>query len=72
MIKVGQANEYARQQVEDAGREDSASRGLLQDYNMTPGTVNLRTPRTPAVQDTILQVKSEFIIALILYYFYRT
>lgn len=63
VIKVGQANEYARQQVEDAGREDSASRGLLQDYNMTPGTVNLRTPRTPAVQDTILQ-EAQNIMAL--------
>ena len=56
MIKVGQANEFARQQVEDSGREDSASRGLLQDYNLTPGNVNLRTPRTPAAQDNILQV----------------
>lgn len=54
VVKVGQANEYARQQVEDAGREDSASKGLLQKYSITPG--HLRTPRTPATQDSILQV----------------
>jgi len=63
VIKVGQANEFARQQVEDSGREDSASRGLLQDYNLTPGNVNLRTPRTPAAQDNILQ-EAQNIMAL--------
>ncbi|XP_005097398.1 cell division cycle 5-like protein [Aplysia californica] len=63
VIKVGQANEYARQQVEDSGRDDSASKGLLQDYNLTPGNVNLRTPRTPAAQDTILQ-EAQNIMAL--------
>lgn len=66
VIKVGQANEYARQQVEDSGREDSASKGLLQDYNLAPGNVgnvNLRTPRTPATQDTILQ-EAQNIMAL--------
>ncbi|XP_059154563.1 cell division cycle 5-like protein [Physella acuta] len=63
VIKVGQANEYARQQVEESGRDDSASKGLLQDYNITPGGVNLRTPRTPAVQDTILQ-EAQNIMAL--------
>uniref|UniRef100_A0A0B6ZFC9 Uncharacterized protein n=1 Tax=Arion vulgaris TaxID=1028688 RepID=A0A0B6ZFC9_9EUPU len=63
VIKVGQANEYARQQAEDAGREDSASKGLLQEYNATPGNLNLRTPRTPAVQDSILQ-EAQNIMAL--------
>jgi len=63
VIKVGQANEYARQQVEDSGREDSASRGLLQDYSLTPGHVNMRTPRTPASQDTVLQ-EAQNIMAL--------
>lgn len=64
MIKVGQANEYARQQVEESGREDSASKGLLQNYNVTPGGVNFRTPRTPAVQDSILQVGELFFLFL--------
>ncbi|KAK0064476.1 cell division cycle 5-like protein [Biomphalaria pfeifferi] len=63
VIKVGQANEYARQQVEESGREDSASKGLLQNYSVTPGGVNFRTPRTPAVQDSILQ-EAQNIMAL--------
>ncbi|CAG5131481.1 unnamed protein product, partial [Candidula unifasciata] len=61
VIKVGQANEYARQQAEEAGKEDSASRGLLQEYNVTPG--HMRTPRTPATQDSILQ-EAQNIMAL--------
>ncbi|XP_071113531.1 cell division cycle 5-like protein [Haliotis cracherodii] len=63
VVKVGQASEYARQQAEEASRGDSASRGLLQDYNATPNAVNLRTPRTPAAQDTILQ-EAQNIMAL--------
>ncbi|XP_067674317.1 cell division cycle 5-like protein [Haliotis asinina] len=63
VVKVGQASEYARQQAEDASRGDTASKGLLQDYNATPNAVNLRTPRTPAAQDTILQ-EAQNIMAL--------
>ena len=39
------------------GEEEGASKALLSDYSITPGT-NLpqRTPRTPAQQDTVLQV----------------
>lgn len=50
------ASEYARQQVEEAGREDSAAKGLLQDYSSTTNVAGLRTPRTPATHDSILQV----------------
>ncbi|XP_041352157.1 cell division cycle 5-like protein [Gigantopelta aegis] len=63
VVKVGQASEYARQQAEEAGRVDSASKTLLQDYNTTPNSINLRTPRTPASQDTILQ-EAQNIMAL--------
>lgn len=55
MVKVGQASEYAKQQAEETGAEKGASQALLQDYNIT-SSANLRTPRTPAVQDNILQV----------------
>ena len=57
VVKVGQASEYARQQAEEAGIKDGASQALLSDYSVTPNVANLRTPRTPAAQDTILQVR---------------
>ena len=56
VVKVGQTSEYARQQAEESGVGNAASQALLQDYNVTPGVANLRTPRTPALQDTVLQV----------------
>ena len=56
VVKLGQASEFARQQVEEAGHEDSSARGLLQDYGATPTMATLRTPRTPATHDAILQV----------------
>ena len=56
VVKLGQASEFARQQVEEAGHEDSSTRGLLQDYSATPNMAALRTPRTPASHDAILQV----------------
>lgn len=56
VVKVGQTSEYARQQAEETGGGNTASQALLQDYNVTPGVANLRTPRTPAQQDTVLQV----------------
>lgn len=55
VVKVGQTSEYARQQAEETGGGNTASQALLQDYNVTPGVGNLRTPRTPAQQDTVLQ-----------------
>lgn len=63
VVKIGQASEYARQQAEDGGIKDGASQALLQDYNVTPHSVNLRTPRTPASEDTVLQ-EAQNIMAL--------
>ena len=58
VVKVGQASEVARQQAEEAGIQGGASQALLNDYSsLTPSVGNLRTPRTPAAQDTILQVR---------------
>lgn len=54
-MKLGQASENARQIAEE-GAVNGASDALLSDYTMTPGTANLRTPRTPATHDTVLQV----------------
>lgn len=62
VVKVGQASEYAKQQAEETGAENGASQALLQDYNIT-SSANLRTPRTPAVQDNILQ-EAQNIMAL--------
>lgn len=59
VVKVGQASEFARQQAEESG-EGGATRALLSDYNaiQTPGgAMSLRTPRTPAMQDNVLQVR---------------
>ena len=56
-MKLGQASEAARQIAEEGGTTNGASQALLSEYNMTPGPQNLRTPRTPAQQDTILQVR---------------
>ncbi|KAK7485167.1 hypothetical protein BaRGS_00023577 [Batillaria attramentaria] len=63
VVKLGQASEYARQQVEDAGNEESAAKGLLLDYGSTPTITSLCTPRTPATQDSILQ-EAQNIMAL--------
>ena len=54
-MKLGIASEQAKEFVE--GESESATKGLLSDYSITPGTsLPMRTPRTPATQDTILQV----------------
>lgn len=63
VVKMGQASEYARQQAEEAGMKDGASQALLNDYNITPNVNTLRTPRTPASQDNILQ-EAQNIMAL--------
>lgn len=62
VVKLGQASEEAQS---FAGDEEGASQHLLADYSMTPslGTPALRTPRTPASEDTILQ-EVQTIIAL--------
>ena len=56
VVKVGQASEYARQQAEESGDKEGASQALLSEYSMKQNVGSLRTPRTPAQQDTILQV----------------
>jgi len=55
VVKLGIASEQAKEFVE--GESDTATKGLLSDYSITPGTnLPMRTPRTPAQQDNILQV----------------
>ncbi|XP_066924379.1 cell division cycle 5-related protein-like [Clytia hemisphaerica] len=54
VVKLGIASEQAKEFVE--GESESATKGLLSDYSVTPGTnLPMRTPRTPAQQDNILQ-----------------
>nr|XP_045722129.1 cell division cycle 5-like protein [Mirounga angustirostris] len=55
VVKVGQASEIARQTAEESGITNSASSTLLSEYNVTNNSIALRTPRTPASQDRILQ-----------------
>ena len=55
---MGFASETARASVEEGS---AASDALLSEYSVTPGNLHqLRTPRTPASQDTVLQVYSCF------------
>ncbi|XP_071957167.1 cell division cycle 5-like protein [Antedon mediterranea] len=60
VVKLGQASEAARQLAEEGG---GASKTLLSDYSMTPGPGNLRTPKTPAQHDNVLQ-EAQNILAL--------
>lgn len=54
---MGVASEVARQAVEESESANSASSALLSEYSITNTmTTGLRTPRTPAAQDRILQV----------------
>lgn len=55
VVKLGQASEIARQTAEESGITNSASSALLSEYNVTNNAMALRTPRTPAAQDKILQ-----------------
>ncbi|XP_016401300.1 cell division cycle 5-like protein [Sinocyclocheilus rhinocerous] len=55
VVKLGQASEIARQTAEESGITNSASSALLSEYNVTNNSMALRTPRTPAAQDKILQ-----------------
>lgn len=63
VVKVGQASEFARQQAEESGLQDSATQALLSDYSITQNVDKLRTPRTPATQDNIL-TEAQNIMAL--------
>ena len=58
VVKVGQAGEMARQQAEEAGIQDGPTQELLNDYSTTHNHAGLRTPRTPALTDNVLQVGS--------------
>ncbi|KAE8605364.1 hypothetical protein XENTR_v10015082 [Xenopus tropicalis] len=55
VVKIGQASEIARQTAEESGITNSASSTLLSEYNVANNSVALRTPKTPAAQDRILQ-----------------
>ncbi|KAG8445776.1 hypothetical protein GDO86_010530 [Hymenochirus boettgeri] len=55
VVKVGQASEIARQTAEESGITNSASSTLLSEYNVANNSIALRTPKTPAAQDRILQ-----------------
>ncbi|XP_022081761.1 cell division cycle 5-like protein [Acanthaster planci] len=63
VVKLGQASESARQIAEEGGMANGASQALLAEYNVTPGPGSLRTPRTPAQFDTVLQ-EAQNILAL--------
>ncbi|XP_057704716.1 cell division cycle 5-like protein [Corythoichthys intestinalis] len=56
VVKMGVASEVARQAAEESESANSASSALLSEYSIT-NTMNtgLRTPRTPAAQDRIMQ-----------------
>ena len=55
-MKLGSSNESVKGLAGEGG-ENVVTESLLADYSVTPGTqLALRTPRTPASQDYILQV----------------
>ncbi|CAG6016432.1 unnamed protein product [Menidia menidia] len=56
VVKLGVASEVARQAAEESEGANSASSTLLSEYSVTNNmATGLRTPRTPAAQDRILQ-----------------
>ncbi|XP_054879331.1 cell division cycle 5-like protein [Poeciliopsis prolifica] len=56
VVKMGVASEVARQAAEESEGGNSASSTLLSEYSVTNNmSTGLRTPRTPAAQDRILQ-----------------
>ncbi|KAK5620448.1 CDC5 cell division cycle 5-like protein [Crenichthys baileyi] len=56
VVKMGVASEVARQAAEESEGGNLASSALLSEYSVTNNmTTGLRTPRTPAAQDRILQ-----------------
>jgi pre-mRNA-splicing factor CDC5/CEF1 len=52
VVKLGQASEYARQQVEESGTPFTGQ--LLENYTVTPDISKLRTPMLASHQDTVL------------------
>lgn len=64
-MKLGKASETAREVAEESGSKVSET--LLPDYNLTPGTLSARTPRTSATnRDSILMVTNYFLIKSVL------
>ncbi|XP_056291751.1 cell division cycle 5-like protein [Pseudoliparis swirei] len=56
VVKLGVASEVARQAAEESESSSSASSALLSEYSVTNAmSAGLHTPRTPTVQDRILQ-----------------
>ncbi|CAL9687724.1 unnamed protein product [Knipowitschia caucasica] len=56
VVKMGVASEVARQAAEEIDGGNAASSALLSEYSVTNAVgTGLRTPRTPVVQDRILQ-----------------
>ncbi|XP_056147802.1 cell division cycle 5-like protein [Lampris incognitus] len=56
VVKLGVASEVARQAAEESEGTNSASSTLLSEYSVTNTmATGLRTPRTPAAQDKIMQ-----------------
>ncbi|CAN9500210.1 unnamed protein product [Ophioblennius macclurei] len=56
VVKMGVASEVARQAAEESETGNSASSALLNEYSVTNAmATGMRTPRTPAAQDRILQ-----------------
>lgn len=56
VVKVGVASEVARQAAEESESGNSASSALLSEYSLANNMgAGLRTPRTPAAQDKIMQ-----------------
>ncbi|XP_041044483.1 cell division cycle 5-like protein [Carcharodon carcharias] len=55
VVKIGQASEMACQTVEESGMPNSASNALISEYSIANTGLSLRTARTPAAQDRILQ-----------------
>ncbi|XP_077437336.1 cell division cycle 5-like protein [Vanacampus margaritifer] len=56
VVKMGVASEVARQAAEESESANGASSTLLSEYSITNNmNAGLRTPRTPAAQDRIMQ-----------------
>lgn len=72
VVKVGQASEIARQTAEESGITNSASSTLLSEYSVTNNSIALRTPKTPAAQDRILQVMPKITNCLCNFYYYNS
>ncbi|KPP74851.1 cell division cycle 5-like protein-like [Scleropages formosus] len=65
VVKLGQASEIARQTAEESGITNSASSALLSEYNVANNAMALRTPKTPAAQDKILQASTHIVLTKI-------